>query len=215
MGNGQMGKNPELAGSSSEPQVQALPHCWRAEHLPPGLEHFLTSELGEFRESIPMTIHFRHVMSFAPFVGAAQTYILRGSWVISSLYQSPSYISIKKLQNKQLTLDSDPYQIVKGVADCTLSTRVLQTNTPVPVKVSDSRWCWFHLQRSWRTPSSELHFYPAQIIREGKGWDQTIFGWIRSIYTLFCTCSQGGMRHLATNVPVNMSKSWECDNLLL
>lgn len=170
---------------------------------------------GSFVSQSLWSIHFCHVMSFAPFVGAAQTYILRGSWVISSLYQSPSYISIKKLQNKQLTLDSDPYQIVKGVADCTLSTRVLQTNTPVPVKVSDLRWCWFHLQRSWRTPSSELRFYPAQIIREGKGWDQTIFGWIRSIYTLFCTCSQGGMRHLATNVPVNMSKSWECDNLLL
>lgn len=60
------------------------------------------------------------------------------NWELSypKLVSVTLYTSIKNLQNKHLTLDPDPYSIIRGKANCSLSkcTAILQTNTPVPNK---------------------------------------------------------------------------------
>lgn len=182
-----MGKNPELARSSSAPQVLVLDQHWLAEYLPLGLEYFLTSEMGCFHELISMIPSTSTILCPVLYmVRAVQTYIIIGNWVISSWYQSPWYVSIKKLQNKHLSLDSDPYQIVRGDAKCTLSkcTAFCKQTLQGLIKVSDSRWCWFYLKNSpWmpRSSASLLH----GLLRGERLW-QIAFVWSRSICTLFC-----------------------------
>lgn len=125
-------------------------------------------------------------------VRAAPTSIITGNWVISNWYQSPLHVSIKKLQNKHLTLDPDPCRVVQGDANRTLSkhTVFLQTNTPEPNKSQ-----WFEkmliLPEKLTVDAEKLCLYPSWFIKVGD-LEQIIFCWSRNICTHFCRWEKKG-----------------------